>query len=124
LQVTRANRKENRHVPQANIPSQLQLWKERLEQFSQSGQSVQKYCDSAGCTPASFYYWKRKVTTASQSGVSLPAKQGSAFVPVVVRDNRSSRVLVCVKDGTRIAVPADALGALQAVLQHAQRVAG
>ncbi len=111
-------------MPRANTAIQLQLWMERLEQFCQLGQSVQKYCESAGCTPATFYYWKRKVTTASQPGGSLPASQGSAFVPVVVRDNCSARVLVCVKDGTRIAVPADALGALQAVLQHAQRVAG
>jgi len=111
-------------MPRANTAAQLQLWKERLEQFIQCSQSVQKYCDSAGCTPASFYYWKRKVTTASQPGARLPSSQGSAFVPIVVRDNCSSRVLVCVKDGTRVVVPADALGALQAVLQHAQRVAG
>jgi hypothetical protein len=97
---------------------------DRFKQFSQSSQSVQKYCEAAGCTPASFYYWKRKVITASSPGVSLSASGRSAFVPVVVRDNRASRVLICVKDGTRIAVPADALGALQSVLQHAQRVAG
>ena len=53
-------------MPRANTASQFQLWKERLEQFHQSGQSVKKYCDSAGFTPASFYYWKRKVSTASQ----------------------------------------------------------
>lgn len=111
-------------MPRANTAIQLQLWKERLEQFNHSGQSVQKYCESTGCTPASFYYWKRKVATASQPGVNLPASGRSAFVPIVVRDNRASRVLVCVKDGTRIAVPADALGVLQSVLQHAQRVAG
>jgi hypothetical protein len=111
-------------MPRANTAIQLQLWSERFKQFSQGSQSVQKYCEAAGCTPASFYYWKRKVGTASQPGVSLPASQRSAFVPIVVRDNRSSRVLVCVKDGTRIAVPVDALGALQSVLQHAHRVAG
>lgn len=111
-------------MPRANTAIQLQLWRERLEQFSQSGQSVQQYCESAGCTQATFYYWKRKVTTASASDVSLPASGRSTFVPIVVRDNRASRVLVCVKDGTRIAVPADALGALQSVLQHAHRVAG
>ena len=111
-------------MPRANTAIQLQLWKERLEQFSQSGQSVQQYCESAGCTQATFYYWKRKIATASGPSVSLPASQRSAFVPVVVRSNRQSRVLVCVKDGTRIAVPADALDALQSVLQHAQRVSG
>lgn len=110
-------------MPRANTAAQLQLWRERLEQFSQSGQSVQQYCESVGCTQATFYYWRRKVTSASQPGVSLLASGRSAFVPVVVRDNRFSRVLVCVKDGTRIVVPADALGALQSVLQHAQRVA-
>ncbi len=110
-------------MPRANTAAQLKLWKKRLGQFSQCGQSVQQYCDSAGCTPASFYYWKRKVTTASQVGASLPDSQGSAFVPIVVRNNCSSRVLVRVKDGTRIAIPADALVVLQTVLQHAHRVA-
>ena len=81
-------------MPRSNTAIQLQLWKERLEQFNHSGQSVQKYCESTGCTPASFYYWKRKVATASQPGVNLPASGRSAFVPIVVRDNRASRVLV------------------------------
>ena len=111
-------------MPRANTAIQLQLWRERLEQFSQSDQSVQKYCETAGCTEATFYYWKRKVATASQPHANLPDSGRSAFVPIVVRGNLPARVLICVKDGTRIAVPADALGALQAVLPPAQRVAG
>ena len=111
-------------MPRANTAIQLQLWKERLEQFGQSDQSVQKYCESAGCTQATFYYWKRKVATASQPDANLPDSGRSAFVPIVVRGNRPARVLICAKDGTRIAVPTDALDALHSVLQHAQRVAG
>jgi hypothetical protein len=90
-------------MPRANTAVQLQLWSERFKQFSQSSQSVQKYCEAAGCTPASFYYWKRKVGTASQPGVSLPASQRSAFVPIVVRDDRSSRVLVSIPSSSQVA---------------------
>lgn len=104
--------------------SNLQLWSERFEQFSQRHQTVQQFCDSLSCTEATFYYWKRKLESSGQTTNRPGPAAASAFVPVVLRGNSSRPVVVRVKDGTQVSVPVDALGALQVILQHAQRVAG
>jgi len=104
-------------------PIKLELWRDRLDQFSQGQQTVQQFCDSVGCSAARFYYWKRKLAHADQVGACGAAGKPSAFLPVIVRGNSSKPILVRVKDGTRIALPADALAALEVILQHAHRVA-
>jgi transposase-like protein len=108
-------------MPRTTSQKKLQLWTARFEQFQLCHQNVQQFCESLGCTPATFRYWKRKLETAS--GSTRSQAEASAFVPVVLRGSSSSPVIVRVKDGTRIAVPVDALSTLEIILQHAQRVA-
>jgi len=110
-------------MPRSTTPVQLLLWQERFVQFSQSQQTVDRFCECHGCTPASFYYWRRKLAPAKRLDNAPASAQPSAFVPIVVRGGRSLRVLIRVNDGTQIAVPSDALGALEVALQHSQRVA-
>jgi hypothetical protein len=108
-------------------PIKLELWRDRLDQFSQGQQTVHQFCDSVGCSTATFHYWKRKLDLADPSADQLGSYgavvKRSAFLPVIVRGGSSRPILVRVKDGTRIAVPADALSALEVILQHAHRVA-
>ena len=110
-------------MPRTTSQAKLQLWKERFEQFQQGHQTVQQFCQSLGCTSATFHYWQRKIEPADQLKTHEILDQSSAFVPVVLRGGNSRSVMVRVNDGTRIAVPVDALSALEAVLQHSQRVA-
>jgi len=120
-------------MPRAADGSKLQFWKDRLDQFSSSQRTIQQFCESVGCSVATFYYWKRKVaenaslisTTASRTKPSRTRhpERPSAFVPVVVRTGSSLPISVRLTDGTRVVVPADALAALDRVLEHAHRVA-
>lgn len=110
-------------MPRTTSQAKLQLWKDRFEQFQQGHQTVQQFCQSMGCTSTTFHYWQRKLDAADQLKTHTKIDQSSAFIPVVLRGGSSRPVMVRVNDGTRIAVPVDALLALEAVLQHAQRVA-
>lgn len=104
-------------------PAKLQLWKDRLEQFAASQQTIQEFCDAIGCSVATYYYWQRKLSSSTDSLPAATAKPTSAFVPVVLRNGATRPITVHLKDGTRIVVPADALAALGLILEHAQRVA-
>jgi len=36
------------------------MWR-RLERFEESGLSVVRFCDEEGCSPASFYQWRKRI---------------------------------------------------------------
>lgn len=110
-------------MPRTTSQVKLQLWKERFQQFQQSHQTIEQFCQSLGCTSATFHYWQRKLESDGKSHAPTSPVESSAFVPVVLRGGSSNPVMVRVNDGTRITVPVDALSALEVVLQHAQRVA-
>lgn len=110
-------------MPRTPSQAKLQLWKVRFEQFKQGHQTVRQFCQSLGCTSATFHYWQRKLEPIDQRETQTNVEEASAFVPVVLRGSNCRSIIVRVNDGTRIAVPVDALFALEAVLQHSQRVA-
>jgi hypothetical protein len=101
----------------------LQLWRERFEQFRQGHQTVGQFCQCLGCTTTTFHYWQRKLGPTGRLQTRRNVAKSSAFVPVVLRGGNARPVVIRVNDGTRVSVPVDALSALDAVLQHAQRVA-
>ena len=105
----------SRHTSQAK----LQLWKDRFEQFRQSGQTIQQFCRTLGCGRSSFHYWQRKLEPNRHSKSSTSLVVSSAFLPVVVRGSSAKFVVLRACDGTRVSVPVDALAALDTVLQHA-----
>jgi transposase-like protein len=109
----------SRHTSQAK----LQLWKDRFEQFRQSGQTIQQFCRALGCGRSSFHYWQRKLEPNRHSKPSTDLVVSSAFLPVVVRGSSAKFVVLRACDGTRVSVPVDALAALDTVLQHAWLVA-
>lgn len=102
--------------------AKLKLWRERLEQFAVSKQSIHQFCASIGCSVATYYYWQRKLASSTGAAADTTAKASSAFVPVVLRHGVARPVTVYLKDGTRIFVPADALAALEIILDHTRRV--
>lgn len=116
-------------MPRSIKPDKFQLWRERFHQFQQRPQSILAFCKSIGCAPATFHYWKHKLAAAGQA--ESPAIQissakpvgTSAFMPVVLRGGSAKPIVVRMKNGTRIAVPTDALTALEIVLQQLSRAA-
>lgn len=54
-----------------------QLWAERISRFNSSGVTVAKFCDTEGCSQASLYYWRRKLTPETTKPQS-----STSFVPV------------------------------------------
>lgn len=109
-------------------PTKLQLWRECFQKFRQRPQTIQAFCQSIGCAPATFHYWKHKLETAdaeSSANHISAAKQvsTSAFVPVLIRGDSAKPIVICMKNGTRIVVPSDAREALENILQQLSRAA-
>jgi hypothetical protein len=108
-------------VPPTNVQDKFQLWQERFQQFRQSQQTIQGFCQAMGCAPATFYYWKHKLVSLEQANASSKPVAASSFVPVVLRDTNAANpqsIVVRVKKGMRITLPVDALAALELILQH------
>ncbi len=125
--------------------SKLQAWQKWLEQLANSKQSPKQFCDSIGCSMTTFYYWKRRcdqaalpVATASEGTIitsrthragqaesldaSAEGRIQSSFLPVVVRaPGSSSAIVIRSRCGLKIAVPSDAIGALEVVIQNLRR---
>lgn len=110
-------------MPRVSDPDLLRQWTERFEQFQQSQQTIEQFCRSVGCSVTTFYYWKKKLQPRSSPKTTKPAENASAFLPVLVRGGGSRSIRIRTHEGIRIAVPVDALAALELILRHAQRVA-
>ncbi len=105
-------------------PSLLREWTERLEYFQRSQQTVGQFCNSVGCSVATFYYWKKKLTPGtSPKAASRPPITESAFLPLLARGTDTQSIRIRAGGGIRIALPSDALAALKVILRHTQRVA-
>ncbi len=61
-------------------------WRERIADWSRSGETITQYCERRGLSRWTFYDWKRKLTT--RVGVTSP------FVPVQVVKGSSKRKVV------------------------------
>jgi transposase len=63
--------------------SKRQFWRDLLQQFATSGQSVRAFCDSRRLSPSLFYWWRRTLArgdtaVGSRGQLSTPP----AFLPV------------------------------------------
>lgn len=110
-------------MPRVSDPDVLRQWTERFEQFHQSPLTIEQFCRSVGCSVATFYYWKRKLQPGNQPKATERPKTESAFLPVLVRGGGTQSIRIRTNEGIRIAVPVDALAALELILRHAERVA-
>lgn len=115
-------------MPPTNVQDKLQLWQERFQQFRQSQQTIQAFCQATGCAPATFHYWKHKLASIEPAKAATKPVAASSFVPVVVRGTpslrsevNSQRIVVRVKGGMRITLPLEALAALELIVQHARQ---
>ncbi len=49
-------------------PGKLAAWQQRMANFNSSGLTVAAFCRREGIAPARFYYWARRVRSASTDG--------------------------------------------------------
>jgi hypothetical protein len=110
-----------------------QAWEARLERFRTSGQTVVRFCAQERVSANTFYYWARRVRSASTSIGNSRAKragrsQGSrqALPQQSAYGTRTDAGLVRfhLSAAVQVSVPADCLDAIRCLaesLQQAQR---
>ncbi len=108
----------------------VRLWQNRFKELQHSQLSVQEFCQSVGCSAATFYYWKRKLarqaphskrTPKRSESASKPAPYRQAFLPVLVRSASLSQAVVTLSNGIKIELQCDPIDALQLILQDIKR---
>jgi hypothetical protein len=116
----------------------IALWQRRLADFDSSSLTVSQFCQSIACSVASFYQWRRKLSSYSHPqtnrAAGKSAKSGTAFLPVKVLPGGhgslsalagalvSAPVVVTLPNGTRIELACDAQAALLSILQQQESV--
>ena len=85
--------------PAVNVEREQQ-WRERLQRWKSSGQSVRHFCAAESIREPAFYFWRR-VIAERDGGVRRPAKP--KFVPVRVTSS-SVGVEVVVANGRVVKV--------------------
>ena len=57
-------------------PIKVQQWRQRLERFAQSGQTVVQFCRDEQVSQPSFYQWKKKLAQQAATANSSDSKSG------------------------------------------------
>ena len=86
----------NRH----RDPAKEQHWRQLLQRWQSSGQSVNAFCRTHGLSRPLFYAWRRILAkrdaavaaAAPRSNVPTPAAASPAFVPIHVRADSPAEV--------------------------------
>ena len=88
-------------------PNLAQQWRERIERFGQSKLTIAAFCRLEGCSPASFYHWRRRLR-ADQTG-----KHTAAFVAVELpASNHRAQLAQHSTGGLQIELPGGAIARL------------
>jgi hypothetical protein len=64
----------------SRLPSSktAQIWAERIAQCERSNTPVAQFCQSIGCSPTSYYQWKRKLAATPQATAFLRVQTSSS----------------------------------------------
>ena len=49
-------------------PAKVRQWRDRLERYQKSGQTVARFCQKEGISAPSFYQWKKKLAGEPSAG--------------------------------------------------------
>ena len=109
-------------------------WRKRWERFSGSSMTVAEFCRREGVSPATFYFWRRRLmqedasaerrarTSPTRPGAAAwPGSRRGAFVEVGVAS--LAVVELQLPNGVQIRVPADREAALRAAIRAAGELA-
>jgi hypothetical protein len=96
----------SRSGPSPQCPgSREEFWREKLERFADSGQSVCGFCASQGLSQPSFYSWRRRLADGNAAAASMARRRSApAFVPVHVAAESSAGMEIVLRGDRRIRV--------------------
>jgi hypothetical protein len=89
-------------------PKTAQIWAERIAQCERSNAPVAQFCQSIGCSPTSYYQWKRKLAAKPQT---------SAFFRVSTSEPTKDSIEIRLPSGISILVPVSAVESIAAILE-------
>ena len=100
-------------------PAVQKRWRTLLRKQSQSGLTIAEFCRRHGCSPASFYLWRRRF--AEQPEPTPPA----AFLPVSLNGSRRQQAhfRICLASGAVIEIPEQQVDTLFQLVDHLDRQA-
>lgn len=109
-------------MPRRADPQLRVLWRKRLQRFSSSGLSVERFCSQERLSTSALYSWRKKLDgTAVRRRTSKPAQQAFRQVAVVPP---LPGVSIHLPGGARIEVRCDQLDAVRAVIGELARADG
>ncbi|MFN7844514.1 MAG: IS66 family insertion sequence element accessory protein TnpA [Pirellula sp.] len=91
-----------------------ELWERRFRQFENSPLSVTDFCDSVGCSTASYYQWKRRLEANHHSADPVSSPK-AAFLQV--QSQPDAAIEIKLHSGIMISVPVQAISTLPQILE-------
>ncbi len=107
-------------MPRRSDPRKLTVWRERLQRFSNSGLSADRFCAEEGVSCSSFYKWRKKLEQESPLGGSGAESRQAGFREVTVIPSAPG-VSIHLPCGTRIEVGSEHLETVRAVIGEVAR---
>jgi hypothetical protein len=95
----------------SRLPSSktAKIWAERIAQCERSNAPVAQFCQSIGCSPTSFYQWKRKLSEPPEP---------SAFLRVQTSEAAKETIEIKLPSGVSILIPVSAVESIYAILKQ------
>lgn len=85
------------------------IWIERMAKGERFNAPVAQFCQSIGCSPTSYYQWKRKLAAKPQA---------TAFLRVQTSDSTKDSIEIKLPSGISILVPVSAVESIAAILEQ------
>ena len=104
-------------MPRGSSPIKVQQWRERLERFARSGQTVAQFCQDERVSQPSFYQWKKKLADQARPSSSHSKSSRSAFRAVEVTSPSLSATTIRLANGVEIELGGD-LRVVQTVVKQ------
>lgn len=81
------------------------FWRQLIKRRAMLQLSVNEICEQAGVSPASFFYWQKKLRTNDRPPVAKVASRMAPLVPVHIVEDGVAELTVELPRGLRVRVP-------------------
>lgn len=86
---------------------QRQFWQMVLETFKSSGLSVRQFCQQEGLTEASFYSWRKRLSTHQKPDTPNEPLQPEPFIQVSMPTAKPIVLELILASGHKLGIPSD-----------------
>ena len=86
---------------------QGQFWQMVLETFKSSGLSVRQFCQQEGLSEASFYSWRKRLSTHQKLGTNKAPLQPESFIQVSMPPAKPMGLELVLSSGHTLRIPSD-----------------